>query len=57
MQGQGEVLRSTRNMLFAQGLVSADGVPALRVSGIFKMGPVIGDGTAKDPFGLFAARN
>jgi len=57
VQGQGEVLRSTRNMLFAQGLITADGVPAVRVSGIFKMGPVMGDGKSKDPFGLFAARS
>ena len=45
VQGEGEVLRTTRNMLFAQGLVTADGVPVLRVSGIFKMGALIGDGT------------
>ena len=43
---------TTRNMLFAQGLVSADGQPALRFSGIFKMGPLIGDGHDADPFGL-----
>jgi hypothetical protein len=33
------VLRVTRSMVFAQGLVSADGTPAVRVSGIFKLGP------------------
>jgi uncharacterized protein (TIGR00369 family) len=52
IQGEADVLRTTRNMLFGQGLVSADGQPALRVSGIFKMGPVIGDGRATDPLGL-----
>jgi len=46
------VLRTTRNMLFGQALVHADGQPALRVSGIFKLGPVIGDGRATDPLGL-----
>lgn len=54
VQGEADVLRTTRNMLFAQGLVSADGQPALRVSGIFKMGPLIGDGQDADPFGLLA---
>jgi uncharacterized protein (TIGR00369 family) len=41
VQGQGEVLRRTRSMVFAQGLVTADGVPAVRVSGIFKLGEPI----------------
>ena len=52
VQGEGDVLRTTRNMLFAQGLVTADGVPVLRVSGIFKMGALIGDGTDRDPLRL-----
>ncbi len=52
VQGEADVLRSTRNMLFGQGLVTADGQAALRVSGIFKMGQLIGDGTATDPLGL-----
>lgn len=52
VQGEGEVLRSTRNMVFAQGLVRADGQVAMRVSGVFKQGPLIGDGTDRDPFGL-----
>lgn len=50
VQGQADVLRSTRNMIFIQGLVTADGEPALRVSGIFKQGPLIGDGKNRDPF-------
>ena len=52
VQGEASVLRTTRNLLFGQGLVSADGEPALRVSGIFKMGQLIGDGKMTDPFGL-----
>ncbi len=52
VQGEADVLRTTRNMLFGQGLVSADGQTALRVSGIFKMGQLIGDGKATDPLGL-----
>ena len=46
------MLRSTRNLLFGQGLITADGEPALRVSGIFKMGPLLGDGSGADPLGL-----
>lgn len=52
VQGEADVLRTTRNLLFGQGLVSADAQPALRVSGIFKMGQPIGDGIATDPLGL-----
>jgi uncharacterized protein (TIGR00369 family) len=52
VQGEAEVLKTTRNMLFGRGLVTADGQPVLRMSGIFKMGPLIGDGAAGDPLGL-----
>lgn len=52
VQGEGEVLRTTRNMVFAQGMISADGVPAMRVSGIFKLGALIGDGSDSDPLKL-----
>jgi uncharacterized protein (TIGR00369 family) len=52
VQGEADVLRTTRNMLFGQGLVTADGQPALRVSGIFKLGQVFGDGKMTDPLGL-----
>lgn len=52
VQGEGEVLRTTRNMVFVQGLVSADTVPAMRISGIFKQGALIGDGSDRDPLKL-----
>ncbi len=39
VQGEGQVLRATRNMVFLQGLLTADGVPIVRASGIFKIGP------------------
>jgi len=38
VEGEADVLRATRSLVFAQGLVNADGVPAARVSGIFKVG-------------------
>lgn len=40
VQGEAEPLRITRSLVFAQGLVTADGVPCARVSGVFKIGPV-----------------
>ena len=49
VQGEGEVLRRTRNLVFIQALVQADGALALRVSGIFKLGPVIGPAGDGDP--------
>jgi uncharacterized protein (TIGR00369 family) len=44
VQGEAEVLRTTRTLMFAQGLVSADGTPVARVSGIFKLGTVFTPG-------------
>ena len=38
VQGEAQVLRVTRSMVFMQGLVHADGAPAARASGIFKLG-------------------
>ena len=38
VQGEAQVLRITRTLLFMQGLVSADGETAARVSGVFKIG-------------------
>jgi uncharacterized protein (TIGR00369 family) len=52
VQGEGEVLRTTRNMLFGQALVTADGQPALRVSGIFKQGALVTVGDQEDLLGL-----
>lgn len=43
VQGEADVLRATRAMVFVQGLVRADGTPVARVSGIFKIGPPFGD--------------
>lgn len=39
VQGEGQLLRATRSLVFVQGVASADGVPCLRASGIFKIGP------------------
>jgi acyl-coenzyme A thioesterase PaaI-like protein len=54
VQGEAQILRTTRNLLFGQALVTADGEPALRVSGIFKLGKIMEGGARKDPFGVLA---
>ncbi len=38
VQGEAQVLRVTRSMIFMQGLVTADGVNVARASGVFKIG-------------------
>jgi uncharacterized protein (TIGR00369 family) len=38
VQGEADVLRVTRTMVFAHGLAHIDGKPVLRVSGTFKIG-------------------
>jgi len=38
VQGEAEVLRVTRTMVFAQGVARIDDKAVLRVSGIFKIG-------------------
>ena len=40
VEGEGQLLRETRGLVFAQAVAHADGVPCLRTSGIFKIGPV-----------------
>jgi uncharacterized protein (TIGR00369 family) len=45
VQGEAQLLRATRSLVFMQGLVKADAVVAARVSGIFKIGPSFADVT------------
>jgi uncharacterized protein (TIGR00369 family) len=46
VEGETEVLRKTRNLVFAQCNVTADAEPCLRASGIFKIGPEMKFGEA-----------
>jgi len=46
VEGETEVLRRTKNLVFAQCTVTADGEPCLRASGIFKIGPEMKFGDA-----------
>jgi uncharacterized protein (TIGR00369 family) len=43
VQGEAQLLRATRALVFMQGLVQADGTTVARVSGIFKIGPPFDD--------------
>lgn len=47
VQGQADILKVTRNLLFSQALLRADGHTVLRASGVFKRGPLLPD-TASD---------
>jgi uncharacterized protein (TIGR00369 family) len=37
VEGRAEPVKTTKNLLFAQGLATADGQPVLRANGIFKI--------------------
>lgn len=43
VQGEAQLLRATRSLVFMQGLVQADDAAVARVSGIFKIGPPFDD--------------
>lgn len=43
VEGEADVLRVTRSLVFIDGLVRADGEAVLRCSGVFKIGPPFGD--------------
>ena len=49
VQGEAQLLRATRSLVFMQGLVQADGVGVARVSGIFKIGPPFDDTMRRPP--------
>jgi uncharacterized protein (TIGR00369 family) len=49
VQGEAQLLRATRSMVFMQGLVSADGEAVARVSGVFKIGPRFEDAAVMPP--------
>lgn len=43
VQGRAEILKVTKNLIFSQGLVEADGVLVMRASGVFRRGPLLPD--------------
>jgi uncharacterized protein (TIGR00369 family) len=52
IQGEVEILRESRRLIFCQGLIRADGVPAARFSGVYTFADLRGDGRDDDPFRL-----
>jgi uncharacterized protein (TIGR00369 family) len=49
VQGEGQLLRATRTLVFMQGLVQADAVTVARVSGVFKIGPEFPESMRRSP--------
>ncbi len=47
VQGEAQILRVTKTLVFSQGLVYADGELVMRASGVFRRGPLLPD-TASD---------
>ena len=43
VQGEAEILKVTKNLVFSQGLVRADCRMVLRASGVFRRGPLLPD--------------
>lgn len=41
IEGEAQILRTTTTLSFIQGLVTADGQPVARASGIFRIGPLM----------------
>ena len=50
--GRAEVLRVTKNLIFSHGLIEADGVLAMRASGVFRRGPLLPDSASDDTLRL-----
>lgn len=48
VEGRAEVARITKNLLFSQGVATADGEPCLRTNGIFKIMPPTGNSFSLD---------
>jgi uncharacterized protein (TIGR00369 family) len=50
LEGEAQVLRATRSLIFAQCLVTADGELCLRANGVFKLGPEVPGGGGLSKF-------
>jgi uncharacterized protein (TIGR00369 family) len=47
VQGQADILKVTKNLVFSQGLITCNGAVVVRASGVFRRGPLLPD-TAAD---------
>jgi uncharacterized protein (TIGR00369 family) len=52
VEGEVEILRETPRMMFGQGIIRADGQSSVRMSGVYRLGDIRGDGKDSDPFKL-----
>jgi uncharacterized protein (TIGR00369 family) len=43
VQGQADILKVTRKLIFSQGLISCNGTVVVRASGVFRRGPLLPD--------------
>lgn len=43
VQGQADILKVTKNMVFSQGLITSNGTVVVRASGVFRRGPLLPD--------------
>lgn len=55
LEGEAQVLRATKSLVFIQGTAAAEGETALRFSGVYKIGPKRDYANPSDPFGLMNA--
>jgi uncharacterized protein (TIGR00369 family) len=55
LEGEAEVLRATKSLVFIQGTAAAEGATVLRFSGVYKIGPKRDYANPRDPFGLILA--
>lgn len=52
VQGQADILKVTRNLVFSQGLITCNGAVIVRASGVFRRGPLLPDTEADAPLSL-----
>lgn len=46
VQGQADILKVTKNLVFSQGLITCNGAVVVRSSGVFRRGPLLPDSDA-----------
>lgn len=52
VQGQAEILKVTRNLIFSQGLITCNGKVIVRASGVFRRGPLLPESEADTSLSL-----
>ena len=57
VQGQAEILKVTRNLIFSQGVVTCQGEIVVRASGVFRRGPLLPDSNSDSQLTLAGMPN